>query len=117
VEFNETAKWQTSTFPATGGQWTLLTGVRQGSRQFLYSNGVLVDSITEVWQNAVSRNTSNDLSIGKFLHEVTVPINDGYCFFKGSIDEVRICSVARSVDWIKLCYMNQRPDNRLVNFR
>jgi hypothetical protein len=30
--------------------------------------------------------------------------------FIGSIDEVRVCGRARSSDWIKLCYMSQRPD-------
>jgi hypothetical protein len=114
VEFNETTKWQTSTFPATGKQWTFLTGVRQGSRQLLYCNGVLVDSTASIWQNAVSRNTSNDLSIGKFLQQVTVPINEGYCFFKGSIDEVRILSTPQSQDWVRLSYMNQRSDDKLV---
>lgn len=36
---------------------------------------------------------------------------------RGTIDEVRVCEVARSADWIKLCYMNQRPDDRLVAFK
>jgi hypothetical protein len=117
VEFNETTKWQTSTYPAVSKQWTLLTGVRQGNRQFLYSNGVLVDSTIESWSNFVSRNTSNDLSIGKFLKDVTVPINEGDCFFKGTIDEVRISSKVQSLDWIRLCYMNQRGNDKLVQFR
>jgi hypothetical protein len=117
VEFSETAKWQISTSLAASKQWTLLTGVRQGSRQFLYSNGVCVDSTIEPWVNTVPRKTSNDLSIGKFIEEVTVPVNDGYCYFRGAIDEVRICSAARSVDWIKLCYMNQRGDDKLVLFK
>jgi hypothetical protein len=118
VEFNETTKWETSTFPATGRQWTLLTGVRQGSRQFLYCNGVLVDSTIEAWSNVVSRNTANDLSIGKFLQQVNVPIpGEGYDFFKGAIDEVRILSTAQNQDWVRLCYMNQRSDDRLVQFK
>jgi hypothetical protein len=117
VEFNESTKWQTSTSPAASKQWTLVTGVRQGSRQFLYCNGELVDSSIAIWQNAVSRNTSNDLSIGKFLQQVTVPLSEGYCFFKGSIDEVRILSTAQSGDWIRLNYMNQRNDDRLVQFK
>ena len=35
----------------------------------------------------------------------------------GTIDEVRVCNVARSADWIRLCFMNQRPDDRLVVFK
>jgi biopolymer transport protein ExbB len=34
--------------------------------------------------------------------------------FTGAIDEVRIASVVRSQGWIRLSYMNQRPDDRLV---
>jgi hypothetical protein len=36
---------------------------------------------------------------------------------RGTVDEVRVCAVARSADWIKLCYMNQRPDDRLTAFK
>jgi len=35
----------------------------------------------------------------------------------GTIDEVRVCNVARSADWIKLCYMNQMQSNVLVVFK
>lgn len=34
--------------------------------------------------------------------------------FDGDLDEVRISNVERSADWVKLCYENQRPDQRLV---
>jgi hypothetical protein len=37
--------------------------------------------------------------------------------FIGSIDEVRVCDLARSADWIKLCYMNQKANDALVEFR
>ena len=118
VEFHETTKWETSTFPAAVKQWTLITGVRQGARQLLYCNGVLVDSTIAVWSNTASRNTSNNLSMGKFLQPINVPIpNEGYDFFKGSIDEVRILSAAQSPDWVRLCYMNQRSDDKLVHIK
>jgi hypothetical protein len=117
VEFSETVKWQTSNSAAVSKQWVLLVGVRQGNRQLLYCNGVLVDSTIDVWQNAVSRSTVNDLTIGAFAKPVTVPMVEGYCYFKGEIDEVRIISSAQSPDWVRLCYMNQRPDDRLVVFR
>lgn len=117
VEFGENVKWQTTTCPASNKQWALVVGVRQGNRQFIYCNGELVDSTIFEWPNAVSRNTSNDLYIGKFSKAVTVPVSEGFCFFNGSIDEVRIINTAQSPDWVRLCYMNQRPDNRLVIFR
>jgi hypothetical protein len=69
----------------------------------------------------VVRNTSNDLYIGRFAEEVTLPPMGpkvvGYNHFKGSIDEVRIISRSQSADWIRLCYMNQRPDDQLVQFK
>ena len=34
----------------------------------------------------------------------------------GCIDEARVCRVARSTDWIKLCYMNQNEHDALVNW-
>jgi len=121
VEFAENGNignWRTSTYPATSRKWMLLVGVRQGERQLLYCNGALVDSTMEIWQNAVSRKTSNNLSIGRFMEQVNVPIpGEGYDFFKGSIDEVRILSLAQSRDWIRLSYMNQRGDDKLVQFR
>jgi len=36
---------------------------------------------------------------------------------KGALDECSIANIARSPDWIKLCYMNQRTDNKLAFFR
>jgi hypothetical protein len=38
-------------------------------------------------------------------------------FWNGMIDEVRICSWSHSVNWIKLCYMNQKQEDELVEFR
>jgi len=117
VEFSEADKWQASNTPATQQEWTLLTAVRDGERQLLYCNGVPVDSTMDTWTNTVSRNTSNNLTIGRFANPVLVPIIEGYCYFKGGIDEVRIISAAQNADWVRLCYMNQRPDDRLVEWR
>ena len=121
AEFNENEGWQASFAPATNKSWTLLTGVCRGNSKFIYSNGVLVDSVPTIYSaDNYSRNTSNDLTIGRFLEAVNGPNennDDSYCFFKGSIDEVRITSAARSPDWVRLCYMNQQADDRLVVFK
>jgi len=37
--------------------------------------------------------------------------------FKGYIDECTFAYTARSADWIKLCFMNQRSEDKLVKFR
>ncbi|HEX2958862.1 MAG TPA: DUF2341 domain-containing protein, partial [Chitinispirillaceae bacterium] len=116
VEFTDIEKWKTSNTQISVKQWTHLVGVHQGTQQLLYCNGVLVDSTFDKWQNAMTRNTSNDLLIGRFAETVVVPIPEGYCYFKGGIDEIRICNVAQPPEWIKLCYMNQGVNDQLVRF-
>lgn len=37
--------------------------------------------------------------------------------FKGSIDEIVMAYTVRSADWVKLCYMNQKPVDALVVFQ
>ena len=38
-------------------------------------------------------------------------------YFEGIIDEVVVARDARSADWLKLCYMNQKAPDQLVTFR
>jgi len=119
-EFSDTRTWQACTSSASSGQWTLVTGVREGNRQLLYCNGVLADSTPNSYPNdSFTRDLSNDLSVGKFLTAVEVHgvVSKSHCFFKGSIDEIRIENCGRDSDWIKLCFMNQNPENTLVNFK
>jgi hypothetical protein len=91
--------------------------MRSGPLQRLYVNGVLALDTFAIQPGTISRNTSDDFSIGKYLRAVTVPANEGFCAFDGKIDEVCVSSKPRSADWIKLCYMNQRPDDKLVFFK
>lgn len=118
-EFDGPISWQACTTKAYARQWLLITGVHAGDRQFLYINGTLADSNPNTYSSSImSRNTSNDITIGRFFELVNLPNNtNSYCFFKGAIDEVRIERGARSSDWVKLCYMNQRIDDRLVMFK
>jgi hypothetical protein len=79
-----------------------------------------VDNTTAIYPHPeaeINRDTINDFSIGRFMKEATYPANFGYCYFKGMIDEVRVSSIARSADWIKLSYMNQRSDDKLLQFK
>lgn len=43
--------------------------------------------------------------------------NESYSYFRRSMDELQISAVVRSTDWIRLCYMNQRFDDKLIQFR
>jgi hypothetical protein len=115
--FSNAENWRMTTTPATDNNWVLLTGVRQGTTQYLYCNGELVNSTAAKYDHGISRGALEDFAIGRFMKEATFPANFGYCFFKGEIDEVRVSNVARSPDWIRLCYMNQRGDDKLVQFK
>jgi hypothetical protein len=113
-EFQDQEGWDASEQEATLRQWVLLTGVRNGDRQYLYVNGESVDSIS-FKPNASARNTGGDLNLGR-AHELANASEpySSLCYFRGKIDEVRISGVSRNADWIKLCFMNQRKDDRLV---
>ncbi|MCP4711138.1 MAG: LamG domain-containing protein, partial [Planctomycetes bacterium] len=52
-------------------------------------------------------NTTGNLEIGCYLQV-------GGRYWDGIIDEVRVESVTRSPNWIKLCYENQKPGQSLV---
>lgn len=116
--FSSGNSWEASTTTAAAREWTHLTGVREGSRHLLYCNGTLVDSTPSNYVSPdLTRSTTSDITIGRFMELVTLPNNtSSYCYFKGAIDEVRIDQGARSAAWIRLCYINQLPDNLLITF-
>jgi Concanavalin A-like lectin/glucanases superfamily/Domain of unknown function (DUF2341) len=112
--------WHMSDFTATARTWVLLTSVKLGSLHYLYCNSELVDNTTNIYahpETALNRDTTDDFSIGRFMKEANYPAQFGYCYYKGMIDEVRVSSVARSADWIRLSYMNQRSNDLLVQFK
>jgi hypothetical protein len=115
VEYHSKEGWQiTQDFPSAK-IWTYLTGVRRGNIQYLYVNGTLADSTIEVTPPIASRNTGDDVTIGRFL-SVSAYTMEGKCPFLGKIDEVRISDIAHSADWTKLCYMNQKEQDALVRW-
>ncbi len=79
----------------------------------LYVNGTLVgtatftDTVTWAASNHVGRNTK--------MGEKEGPNSDTSKFF-GTMCEARVDNVARSADWIKLCYGNQEAGDMLLNF-
>jgi hypothetical protein len=122
VEFEDLRGWEyseDSTPPAPGvKQWIYLTGVRSGANQKFYINGVLaVDSPKLMSGASYERNTTDNFSIGRFGRSVTIPHQQGWSYFYGKIDEVRVQNSVVSDDWIKLCYMNQKADDALVKYR
>jgi hypothetical protein len=117
VEYQESNGWLYSQGDQSNvaGQWYLVTGVRNGTRQALYVNGVCVDTAIQVSTDSLlPRTTADDFTIGRYLRSFG---REGFAFFKGTIDETRIESIARSSDWVKLCYMNQKAVDALVQFK
>lgn len=109
-EFHDRSGWDATSQKAVTGEWVLLNGVRDGSKQYLYVNGVPIDTI-QILASGELRNTGTDFIIGR-VHDAA----DG-CYFKGAIDEVRVENRVRNADWIKLSFMNQKADDRLVIFK
>ena len=112
-EFCETqniAGWDVTVASMTTKAWAHIVGMRIGTMQYLYVNGVCVDSvIRSVSSNNSPRDETNDLVLGKKNPDFSY-------YFDGIIDEVRISRGALSADRIKLCYMNQKSPGVLVQF-
>jgi hypothetical protein len=121
VEFKNQKGWEFTedTIPPSPGlkQWVHLAGVKAGTSQYLYVNGKMVDDTVHLMAGDYTRNTGDDFMIGRNARLGTIPYNEGWCYFKGAADEVRVMNVAVSADWIKLSYMNQKAEDRLVEFR
>ncbi|MGL1937298.1 MAG: DUF2341 domain-containing protein, partial [Fibrobacterales bacterium] len=87
----------------TTDKWLHVTGTYDGADLKLFVNGEEIGSKAVV--SAASTNAQS-LFIGGI---------NGYAddFFDGYMDEVRVASSARSADWIKLAYENQRLTNTI----
>ncbi|HMA64755.1 MAG TPA: DUF2341 domain-containing protein [Chitinispirillaceae bacterium] len=121
VEFQDQKGWDIceDSIPSSPGpgQWVHLTGVRNGSKQFLYINGNSVDSTISSQSGNYKRITTDDFFVGRSARQVLIPGDEGWCYFKGKIDEIRLVNRVLSPDWIRLAYMNQKTDDALVQFR
>ena len=118
VEYHNNNGWDITDAPAVQKAWIYLTGKRDGNRQYFYVNGALVDSSIELHANTATRNSGEDVTIGRYLEKPVFYTWEGYAAFAGKIDEVRIASVAHSGDWVKLCFANQNMlRDALVEFR
>jgi len=113
MEFDNVQGWLGVLTPAVTRTWKYVVGVKNGANQYLYVDGLLADGTITVNQ-ATGRDVSNDVTIGRISAGTT---GTGNRFFNGKIDEVCMANVARSADWLRLCYMNQKPQDALVMFR
>jgi hypothetical protein len=92
--------------PMTTGAWCYLTGTFDGTKTKIYQNGNEVTSSNEITAHPLV--SQNPLLFGKSWK---------VDFVDGSMDEIRVERTARSADWVKLCYMNQRIDDKLIKFK
>ena len=113
AEYENKTGWNMSQSPSpvSPRQWVHVAGVRNQANQYLYVNGQCVDSAISLLGNGFSQNSGYDLMIGR-TNGVTMP---GFpYYFHGVLDEIRIQRRALSPDWIKLCYMNQKMPDALL---
>ncbi len=76
----------------------------------LYINGVLENSITEY----LTVSGESDDEIGRSPYDAS-NVPDGLPgYFYGALDEFRLDNKPRSADWVKLSFMNQRSDQKLI---
>ena len=109
-EFENKQGWESTEAPATVKTWKYVVGVRSTTKQYLYVDGALIDSTITLGADNSARFTSDNVCIGKRPSETNR-------WWNGMIEEVRICSWSSSVNWIKLCYMNQKLDDALVTIK
>jgi hypothetical protein len=73
-----------------------------------------IDGIFQCSTNDINPINYSGLGTNTFLGSHGNKKTASYAF--GCIDEARVCRVARSADWIKLCYMNQKQQDALVRW-
>jgi hypothetical protein len=108
-DYHNKSGWQCSDAPAAEKMWQFVVSVHDRTKQKIYVDGTLVSEKIIVKQASDERITTDNLCIGKRTGFNTQ-------WFNGIIDEMRIYSWPNSINWIQLCYMNQRSDDKLVMF-
>jgi hypothetical protein len=98
------------TLTKTGWHYIVFIADDAHANQSLYIDGALV-------QHTINKNASIEyVGLGQNTYIGHHANKKSSYNFTGLIDEVRICRVARSADWVKLSFMNQKPDDVLVKF-
>lgn len=91
--------------PSTDSQWVHVAGVWDANAMRVYRNGVETGSTSRVGWIAGAKST---LTFGRRS-------NMGTNGLPGYYDEIRVEHAGRTADWVKLCYMNQRRDGKLIS--
>lgn len=116
ADYRSESGWDLAATGVSSGEWVFVAGVHDDTSHVLYINGERADTLIN-YPFSTARNDQFDLLIGRFAQAMASPNRDeGYCYFKGIIDEVQISSVARSAQWIRLTYRNQKENDLLIYF-
>lgn len=99
--------WKCTESPAIGKKWKYVVAVQNRTEQLLYVDGTLVSNTYFVVPGSEIRDISENVCIGKGTADLKR-------WFTGLVDEIRIYNSAINSNWIKLCYMNQRSDDKFV---
>jgi hypothetical protein len=86
------------------GEWTHVVHTFKSGESCIYVNGVL-DGVNRTKSNLLDIQSPARLYIGGWYRQFG---------FVGDIDEVRVSTVTRSPEWVKLQYENQKPLQSLV---
>lgn len=93
--------------PITMEKWFHIAGTSDGRKLRLYVNGILATASDTITGTPNPITTSDSLIIGGKSNGEHV---------KGIMDELRIHTVVRSDEWIKLSYMNQKDRDALLKW-
>lgn len=102
-----------STLSFTAGVWYFATWSWGEGGDSLYVNGILESSVP----NSLPVTGNGNDEIGRSLYDPSNIMSGEARYFYGALDEFRIDNKTRSAQWVRLCYMNQRTDDKLVNIK
>ncbi|MBN2037103.1 MAG: DUF2341 domain-containing protein [Chitinispirillaceae bacterium] len=89
-------------------EWIYVTGSYNGATMSAYKNGTQVGSIGNPGGLKSAVRAKCYIAKSNWTADK---------LFNGLIDELQVSKTARSADWIKLSYMNQKAQDALVQFR
>lgn len=107
VEAKRSGAFEAVEVPAQIAVWKFITGVRDGTSQTLYIDGVPVANRPLIKSMDATRDESSRVGLGRNSQIFAQ-------YFNGILDEVAMSNQARSADWVKLSFENQKPGQRLV---
>ncbi len=100
--------------------WHLVSAVFSSQSQLLYVDGFMVSANYDLDSFNISM-YEGYWSLGHFINAqeadtatASWPHVPSSRYFRGAIDEVRICGKPKSSDWIQLCYQTQKQEASVV---